>query len=137
MMNKSKPKKVVIGVIIFILSCLYINGGYLFIKAVDDSPAKVVVADGIITNKFEAGYGCGKHSTCYYRSLTIDGKEHAVTLDTFIKADVGDSVVLVEDVSVDSSVLHHVSVLVFLFFSILLLVYFIVELFYWLTDDKQ
>ena len=137
MKNKSKPKKVVIGIIIFILSCLYVNGGYLVIKATDDSPAKVVVADGIITNKFEAGYGCGKRSTCYYRSLTIDGKEHAVTLDTFIKADVGDSVVLVEDVSVDSSVLHHVSVLVFLFFSILLLVYFIVELFYWLTDDKQ
>ena len=137
MKNKSKPKKVVIGIIIFILSCLYINGGYLFIKATDDSPAKVVVADGIITNKFEAGYGCGKRSTCYYRSFTIDGKEHAVSLDTFIKADIGDSVVLVEDVSVDSSMLHHVSVLVFLFFSILLLVYFIVELFDWLTDDKQ
>ena len=57
MKNKSKPKKVVIGIIIFILSCLYINGGYLFIKSTDDSPAKVVVADSIITNKFEAGFG--------------------------------------------------------------------------------
>ena len=53
MKNKSKPKKVVIGIIIFILSCLYINGGYLFIKDTDDSPAKVVVADGIITTNLK------------------------------------------------------------------------------------
>ena len=137
MKNKSKSKKVVIGIIISILGCLYINGGYLLIKATDDSPAKVVVADGIITNKFEAGYGCGKRSTCYYRSLTIDGKEHVVSLDTFIKAGIGDSVVLVEDASVDRSGLHHVSVLVFQFFSILLLLCSIVGLLYWLTNDEQ
>ena len=137
MKNKSKPKKVVIGIIIFILSCLYINGGYLFIKDTDDSPAKVVVADGIITNKFEAGYGCGKSSTCYYRSFTINRKEHAVSLNTFIKADIGDSVVLVEDASVDKSGLYGLLVWVFLFFSVLLLCYFIVKLFDWLTDDKQ
>ena len=133
--NKSKPKKVVIGIIVFILGCLYINGGYLFVKSTDDSPDKVVVAGGVITHKFEAGYGCGKGDTCYYRSFTINGKEHAVTLNTFINADVGDSVVLTEDVPVVKSGLQGVSVLLFLFFSLLLLSNFIVDLFHWLIYD--
>lgn len=89
-----QKKSRIVAITTIVLIMLY----SVFIVKIEffDERPHVVVANGVITGKYESDYSCGSKGkyTCYSRYLTINGKNHPVNLETFTTKKIGDSVVL-------------------------------------------
>ena len=135
--KKSTAQKIVIYLLIVVASLICLHGVYsVFIKP----PSEIVMetkASGVITEKYDSAYGCGKGSTCYARYFIVNNVRHSVTLDTYTKYDIGESVVLQQEVQDKNSVLSAFS-MIFLFSCVMFLVSFVVvNLVVWLCSNNR
>lgn len=87
-------KKSQIALVSFIIS-LFILTEYVF-WTTDNKAKDVIVADGMISAKFENDYACGTKGRyiCYSRYLVIDGKRINVNLNTFTSNNIGEHITL-------------------------------------------
>lgn len=133
--RKSKGKRVAWYIVFLLLFVCVCNGTYLGYKEL--SPTyKTVTTKGVIQDKFESSYSCGKNSICYTRYFKIDNKGVAVELETYNTSRVGEYIVLErKERVVELSFLGVISGLITLFFYSASSIFIIGIFCMWLSED--
>lgn len=133
-MKKHRSK--IVGGIIFI-SLLF---SIYFHVIVEDTYTVEHVASGIVQQKQEYTYGCGRHgnSTCYQYAVTIDGKKHNINPSSFNGVVIGENIKLINTRKEYKwfPLMVVTSGISILFFGYLLLCCFL-ALCWWLTSDEN
>lgn len=127
--------------VIFILS-MFFYSEYRFSQGFIRESSIVQVANGVVTDKFDAAYSCGTkgRDTCYMRYLVINNTEHNVELKTYTTTNIGDSIVLTQTKVRDASgwdMFWWIIGLIFLLFIGIFSIIYIVNVLNWAMNHSD
>lgn len=135
-MVKVNFKNLVRLLIVSLLTSLFIYGTLNLYKMEFDEEYSKRYVSGVVTDKFESAYSCGKRQVCYNRYLVIDSNHEAVNIDTYLKSKEGSVVNLVYTEQVNNLTAFQVLSACFSFIVMLLLLAVLGVFFIkWLLED--
>lgn len=131
-------KKIVRKVLVSVLVLFSLYGTYNLYKMTTAKDVyNTLYVSGIITDKFESAYSCGKRSVCYARYLKVGSATESVTLDTYVKAREGGNISLVikEVQPPKETTFEVISAFAGLCFIFIILGFLVINFAVWITED--